>query len=135
MRARAPFASVLPYRLGTEYSEVGRWIGANTKHDVVVAAAETGYIGFYSERSIQDMHGLLHPEAIPQLLKENWSWWFHDPRPEVVVVHSPPWHGEPSTALGWPDRDVSSFNAEHCRVKSTARLDVYQSVASAKSCL
>jgi hypothetical protein len=47
------------------YTEAGRWLAKNTPPDADVAFDEVGYIGFYSQRRILDLIGLVSPSSIP----------------------------------------------------------------------
>lgn len=47
---------------------VGRWLSRATPGNSVVATMDIGAIGFYSERRIVDMVGLITPEAVPYVL-------------------------------------------------------------------
>jgi hypothetical protein len=44
---------------------VGKWLNENTPASAVIAADEIGIIGFYSERPILDLEGLITPEIVP----------------------------------------------------------------------
>jgi hypothetical protein len=47
------------------YTEAGRWLAKNTPPDADVAFDEVGYVGFYSQRRILDLIGLVSPSSIP----------------------------------------------------------------------
>jgi hypothetical protein len=47
------------------YTEAGRWLAKNTPPDADVAFDEVGYIGFYGERRVLDLIGLVSPSSIP----------------------------------------------------------------------
>ncbi|MBN2105970.1 MAG: hypothetical protein JW832_00980 [Deltaproteobacteria bacterium] len=124
--AAAPFSRLKPYRLGSEYRAAGEWIEQNTPGDFVVAATEIGYIGYFSKRRIRDIHGLLHPEALPSLQKEEWDWWFKSNPPQVIVMHSPPWKGEPSGLPDWQSHSLQQFRDQYRRIISFRQVAVYQ---------
>jgi arabinofuranosyltransferase len=44
---------------------VGDWVRLNTPENSVLAAKDIGYIGYYSQRKILDLAGLVSPECIP----------------------------------------------------------------------
>ena len=48
-------------------AEIGRWLRANAARDAVVAAPDIGAIGFYGERRILDLGGLVTPAMAPIL--------------------------------------------------------------------
>jgi hypothetical protein len=50
-----------------EMVAVGRWIRDNTPSDSLIAAHDIGAIGYFAERPILDLAGLISPEVIPLL--------------------------------------------------------------------
>lgn len=92
---------IVEYRLASDYREAAEWIAANTPAASRVACTEIGYLGYFSAREIVDVHALIHPDATAAIQAGELSWWFRDPLPEVVVVHDPPWYGEPGHT-SWP---------------------------------
>jgi len=51
----------------TTYAEVGQWLQAHTPPDSSVALMEIGIVGFYSDRTVVDIMGLVSPETIGHL--------------------------------------------------------------------
>ncbi len=47
--------------------EMGRWLRANSARGALVATPDIGAIGFYSERAVLDLGGLVTPEMAPVL--------------------------------------------------------------------
>lgn len=43
------------------YRDVALWINRNAPKDAVVATSELGYVGFYSERKVLDLAGIVYP--------------------------------------------------------------------------
>jgi hypothetical protein len=123
--AAAPYTRLKPYRLGSEYRAAGEWIERNTPGDYVVSATEIGYIGYFSKRRIRDIHGLIHPEALPSLKKEEWDWWFTSNPPQVIVMHAPPWKGEPADQPGWHAQSLKQFRDHYRRAISFRQVEVY----------
>lgn len=122
------------FRLGAEYRSVGEWIAQHTPSRASVAVAEIGYVGYYAERQIIDMHGLLHPEALSHLNDREPDWWFQQYAPDVIVMHRPPWPNEP-TPINWSAAALQRFHQNYelaFTVKSESglseALEVYQSV-------
>lgn len=72
--ARAAFAGyrsfVPPARL-VAYREAGEWIRANSKPDEAIAYVEIGALGYYSERPLADLMGLVTPRVRPFLAKND----------------------------------------------------------------
>jgi hypothetical protein len=115
---------IKPYCLASDYRDVGLWISENSPPEVRVAAAEIGYLGYYSNRRIRDIHGLIHPEALESVAQERWDWWFTSDPPEIVVIHVPPWHGEPSREW-WPEESLREFERRYAEIYGGPRLEVY----------
>jgi hypothetical protein len=53
--------------IDSEMVSVARWLAGNTEPDDLVAAHDIGAIGYYAERPILDLAGLISPEVIPML--------------------------------------------------------------------
>jgi hypothetical protein len=114
------------YRCGKEYREAGEWIARRTYANAKVAAVEIGYLGFYSQREIVDIHGLLHPEAYDAIRNERSDWWLFDRTPEVVVVHDLQWPGEPMPLKKWfPARAWLHFVQSYGLAEKFGNIHVY----------
>ncbi len=50
-----------------EMVAVGQWLQENTPTEALVAAHDIGAIGYFAERTILDLAGLIAPEGIPLL--------------------------------------------------------------------
>jgi len=55
----------------SEMVTTAKWISANTSASEIVAVHDIGAIGFYSERKILDLAGLVSPEVIPIIRNED----------------------------------------------------------------
>lgn len=55
----------------TEMVTVARWLEANTAKDSLIASHDIGAIGFFSDRRVLDLAGLVTPEVIPFLRDED----------------------------------------------------------------
>ncbi len=55
----------------TEMVTVARWLESNTPRTALIASHDIGAIGFFSERRILDLAGLVTPEVIPFLQDED----------------------------------------------------------------
>lgn len=53
-----------------EMVTVAKWLSANTEADALIAAHDIGAIGYFSERPLLDLAGLVSPEIIPWLADE-----------------------------------------------------------------
>lgn len=68
-----------------EYEFAGKWIKENSAPGDVVMAPEIGYIGYFSERKIFDVMGLVTPEAAGEVGRL-WIWdWAVIKKPEFIV--------------------------------------------------
>jgi hypothetical protein len=54
----------------TELVETARWLQRNTSSQMVIAAHEIGALGYFAERSLIDLAGLVSPEVIPFIRDE-----------------------------------------------------------------
>lgn len=82
-----------------EMVAVAHWLAANTPQDAVVAAHDIGAIGYFAQRPLLDLAGLVSPEVIPLLNDETGMAAFVlNGRADYLV-----------TAPGWPyERIVAS---------------------------
>ena len=48
----------------------GRWFGSHTRPDAVIATPDIGAIGYFSDRRIVDLAGLVTPAMVPHLMHE-----------------------------------------------------------------
>jgi hypothetical protein len=54
----------------TEMVEPSKWIAKNTNEDALIAAHDIGALGYYGQREILDLAGLISPEVIPFIRDE-----------------------------------------------------------------
>lgn len=105
------------YRCGAEYLAAATYINQNTPSTVRVAMTEIGYLGFYSDRKVVDIHGLIHPEALEAMIQQKAGWWFTGPNyPEVIVAHEPSWPAEPGpNPQWWPPQLYPAFQENYVK--------------------
>lgn len=63
-------ASDFAYRIqlfNRVHMKAAQWINTNTTQDTVIATHDIGIIGYYTERPIVDLAGLITPEIVPML--------------------------------------------------------------------
>jgi arabinofuranosyltransferase len=68
----AVLPQVVSFTAGLEHSMVrwGRWFGEHTTEEVVIATPDIGALGYYSQRRVLDLGGLVTPRMIPLLRRE-----------------------------------------------------------------
>ena len=79
-----------------DYPVIGRWLARNTPRDASIAMVEIGIIGFYSERRIVDILGLVSPGNAEALGERRFDAWVERYQPDFVLVHDPVWPHEQS---------------------------------------
>ena len=82
------------YRLSGGYRQVAALIQARRAPADEVAAAEIGYLGYYADCRVLDIHALIHPSEQRLVAHGDSRWWLAR-QPRFVVTHLPPWAGEP----------------------------------------
>jgi hypothetical protein len=80
-RSFHPAAYLQSYRRGAE------WIRANTPPDASIAYVEIGVIGYYSERPMLDLMGLVTPAARPYVLRNDLLGALKERPTELVLLH------------------------------------------------
>lgn len=76
-------------RSSIPYKTIGLFLRANTAPSDTVAAAEIGTLGWYSQRTIIDILGLVTPGNAQAIAKRDVQSWLPRYRPNYVVVHQP----------------------------------------------
>jgi hypothetical protein len=124
--AVAPALMPTTYGLSRQYRVGADWLRGHSDKGDTVAATEIGYIGWYSGLRVLDTHGLIHPDALPELRKGNLHWWYdRGQRPRFVVNHIPAWHGEPGNET-WPAELSKDFLAGYHVVFEFDVLRIYE---------
>ncbi|MEW6617755.1 MAG: hypothetical protein AB1422_00115 [bacterium] len=78
----------LPSEYYLQYREVGLWLKRNTPQNVSVAAVEIGIVGYYSQRRMVDICGLVMPREIAyHLMKQDMTYWFYKYKPNYIIFH------------------------------------------------
>src|SRR6185436_13105771 len=65
---------------------VGEWLSHNTAATDRVAVMEVGIIGYYAHRPMVDLLGLIRPETIAALGREDFFWTIAESQAEWVVL-------------------------------------------------
>jgi hypothetical protein len=78
----------------TEMVAAAKWVAVNTSVGEVVAAHDIGALGYYGQRTILDLAGLVTPEVIPFIRDESRLAEFLDQRGAAVLVTFPGWYDE-----------------------------------------
>jgi hypothetical protein len=110
----------------SEMVSTAQWIAVNTEPDALVAAHDIGALGFFSNRRLLDMAGLVSPEVIPFIRDERRLAQFLDEQKAEYLVTFPDWypdlvklarpiyqsHGSFSPAQGGENMVVYRWGAE-----------------------
>lgn len=73
------------------YQGIGLWLRQFAPPGATVALAEIGTVGWYSQLPVVDMMGLATPGVIPFLERRDFTGWWREFRPDLVVAHDPFW--------------------------------------------
>jgi hypothetical protein len=80
--------------IDSEMVVTSRWISENTEPDAVIAAHDIGALGFFGNRSILDLAGLVTPEVIPFIRDESRIAVFMDEYGADHLMSFPGWYPE-----------------------------------------
>jgi len=83
----------------TEMVASARWIQQHTEEQALIAAHDIGALGYYGERDILDLAGLVSPEVIPFMRDERALGRFLDERQAQYLMTFPGWYPELSAGL------------------------------------
>jgi arabinofuranosyltransferase len=78
--------------INTEMVRTAQWIAANTPAHALVAAHDIGALGFYSQRRLVDLAGLVSPEVIPFIRDETRIAEYLDAQKVDYLVTFPTWY-------------------------------------------
>jgi hypothetical protein len=84
----------------TEMVAAARWVAQNTPPGSLVAAHDIGALGYFSNRPLIDLAGLISPEVIPFIRDEQQLETFLDQEKAVYLVTFPDWYPR-LTQGGW----------------------------------
>ena len=76
------------------YKYIGEWIRNNTPSDNKIASVEIGNIGWYSDRYIIDILGLVNPLNAEFVGRNDFSKWFEYYKPDYILIHELDWPQE-----------------------------------------
>lgn len=91
------------------YKNIGLWLKDNTAPKASVAAVEIGLIGWYSERQIIDILGLVNPLNAKFIGEKKFNEWLNHYTPDYIVVHNPLWPHEQAVT----DANLNGEYLEH----------------------
>jgi hypothetical protein len=76
----------------TEMVAASHWISTNTEEEALIAAHDIGALGYFGERMLVDMAGLISPEVIPIMRDEVALAEFLDSRGADYLMTFPGWY-------------------------------------------
>ncbi|KPL74340.1 hypothetical protein ADN00_13645 [Ornatilinea apprima] len=76
----------------TEMVDTAHWLNENTQPGDLIAVHDIGAIGYFSERSLVDLAGLVSPEVVPYIRDEDGLAVFMDERGVDYLVTFPGWY-------------------------------------------
>jgi hypothetical protein len=86
--------------IDSEMVATAKWVAGNTPADALVAAHDIGAMGYYGQRDLVDLAGLISPEVIPFINDETRIRGFLDERGAAYLVTFPKWY--PELVMGKP---------------------------------
>lgn len=89
------------------YQQIGTWLNQNTKPTDSIAMVEIGTVGYYSERPIIDILGLVNPHNAELIGRRQFDKWLEYYQPEYLLAHQPLWGYEVSVRHLVKRREVS----------------------------
>ena len=78
--------------INTEMVAAARWISEHTKVDELIAAHDIGALGYYGERQLIDLAGLISPQVIPFIRDEGQLEVFLDQHKADFLMTFPGWY-------------------------------------------
>lgn len=82
-----------------DYAAIGNWLKNNTPINATIAMVEIGTVGWYADRNIIDILGLVSPHNADYIGKREFSGWLKHYQPDYILRHDPIWPHEQSAGL------------------------------------
>lgn len=79
-----------------DYRALGEYIARSTPKASVVAAVEIGTLGYYADREIVDILGLVNPDNARFIGERDFDEWLKHYKVDYIVAHNPAWDHEVS---------------------------------------
>ncbi len=79
-----------------DYVNIGNWLKEHSAPDASVAMVEIGTVGWYSERRIVDILGLVNDYNADYIAERNFVGWLSHYQPDYILRHNPVWPHEQS---------------------------------------
>jgi hypothetical protein len=107
-----------------EMVTIGNWLNENTTADALIAAHDIGAIGYFAERPILDLAGLISPEVIPLLSDRNALLDYVSDSESDYIVTAPGWTYDSLTAS---DKTILKFSTEYAwtREQGVNNMEIY----------
>jgi len=78
----------------TEMVRTAKWIEENTNKDAIIAAHDIGALGYFTERKILDLAGLINPDVIPFIRNEGKLAEYLNKEQADYLVTFPNWYSD-----------------------------------------
>lgn len=76
----------------TEMVDIANWLNKNTPEDAIIAVHDIGAIGYFGNRKLLDLAGLISPEVIPFIRDEDKLSLYLDSHRATYLVTFPDWY-------------------------------------------
>jgi arabinofuranosyltransferase len=81
------------------YASIGGWIKDNTPAKATIAMVEIGTVGWYADRRVIDILGLVNKYNAGYIAKGDLYGWLYRYQPDYILRHNPIWTYEKSTGI------------------------------------
>lgn len=78
---------VLPFPKLELYTKAGKWAAVNTEPDSSIASLEVGYFGYYAQRKIIDLVGLITPGVSSHIRRGDFQWAVKEYKPDYFIYN------------------------------------------------
>ena len=79
------------HSMNEHYYKAGIWLKNNSPSESKIACFEVDFLGWYSERYIIDVCGLVSPRNNEFIEKKEFDKWAEYYKPDYILVHNPIW--------------------------------------------
>lgn len=84
-----PIRSSIPVTENIDYKNIGKWLSKNTPNNSTIAMVEIGIVGYFADRKIIDILGLVNEHNAEFIGNRDLFSWLTHYQPEYILVHKP----------------------------------------------
>jgi hypothetical protein len=106
----------------TEMVQIARWVNKNTPQTAVIGAHDIGGLGYFGDREIIDLAGLVSPDVIPFIRDQAQLATYLNEKEADYLITFPSWYPDLVTDL----EGIYQSNGEYSSIFGMDQMTVYR---------